>query len=93
MKGNSIFTETLEQLISTAKGTSSQWVKFAKENPISQELMALYPEYIKLGNQFVDEQKKELNKLFKTGKAKSPKKNRDESAKNTSSHTNTTEAT
>lgn len=83
MKLNPVFTETFEQLIAIAKGTSSQWVKFAKENPLTQELKTRYPEYLKLGNQFVVEQKKEFRKILKNGKTKSPSKKKDEPQKNT----------
>jgi len=79
MKRNPVLTETFEQLIVTAKGTSSQWVKFAKENPLTQKLKARYPEYLKVGRQFVEEQKKEVQKFLSPGKAKSPIKKKDES--------------
>jgi len=81
MKLNPILTETLEQLITIAKGTSNQWVKFAKENPLTQEMKTRYPKYLKLGNQFVEEQTKELRKHLKSNKSKSSAKKKDESEK------------
>jgi gas vesicle protein len=70
MKLNELISETLEQFISTAKDTSSEWVKFAKQNPLTQEVKARYPESLKKGSQFVDEQTQQFRQLIKE---KSPK--------------------
>ena len=65
MKFNQILSETLEQFVSTAKGTSNEWMKFAMENPLTQEVKNRYPESLKRGSEFVDEQTKQLRKLLK----------------------------
>jgi hypothetical protein len=65
MKLNQILSETFEQLVTTAKGTSTEWMKFAMENPLTQEVKTRYPESLKKGTEFVDEQAKQLRKLLK----------------------------
>ncbi len=65
MKFNQLLSETLEQLVTTAKDTSSEWMKFAKDNPLTQEVKSRYPESLKRGTEFVDEQTKHLRKLLK----------------------------
>ena len=65
MKLNQALTETMEQLITTAKDTSGEWIKFALENPLTQEVKSRYPESFKKGADFVDEQAKQLKGILK----------------------------
>ncbi len=65
MKLNQVLTETVEQFISTAKDTSTEWMKFAIENPLTQEVMSRYPDSLKKGTEFVDQQTKQFKTLLK----------------------------
>lgn len=64
MKFNQALTQTLDQFISTAKGTSSEWLKFALENPLTQEVKTRYPESLRRGSEFVETQTKQISKLL-----------------------------
>ncbi len=65
MKFSQAVTETFEQLVSTAKGTSTEWMKFALENPLTQEVKSRYPESLKKGAEFVDVRTSQLLKILK----------------------------
>jgi hypothetical protein len=65
MKLNQVLTETVEQFISTAKDTSTEWMKFAIENPLTQEVMSRYPDSLKKSTEFVDQQTKQFKTLLK----------------------------
>ena len=70
MRLKEALSETVDQFVDTAKGTGNTWFKFAQENPLAQELKIRYPESLKKGTAFIEEQSFQLKKLLKLEKLK-----------------------